>query len=166
MSRDVSAVSDRVVWWTGHFKVAYTVGCVYTVGPTVCRVIHSTHGSEAFYHSHINLTWRLWGANSYVMYVTVCVCVLRVKQTTVLSSCHSVYLEKKGEASVILNQDFWVCIFEFVQVGELEVLKCLDTFFSSFFFATFFADCWGCVSGLTSPWMYQYVWMCMLRLGY
>lgn len=137
MSRDVSAVSDRVVWWTGHFKVAYTVGCVYTVGPTVCRVIHSTHGSEAFYHSHINLTWRLWGANSYVMYVTVCVCVcvLRVKQTTVLSSSHSVYLEKKGEASVILNQDFWVCIFEFVQVGELEVLKCLDTFFFFFFLA-------------------------------
>lgn len=128
MSRDVSAVSDCVVWWTERFKVSYTVGCVYTVGPTVCRVIHWSILSLA-YKSHLKAL-----RCQQLSYVCdcVCVCVLRVKQTTDLSSSHSVYLEKKGEASVILNPDFWVCILEFVQVRELEVLKCLGTFF--FFF--------------------------------
>lgn len=115
MSRDVSAVSDRVVWWTGHFKVAYTVGCVYTVGPTVCRVIHSTHGSEAFYHSHINLAWRLWGANSYVMYVTVCVCLCAQGKTNYCPFFLSLCLFRKKRRSKcnpeprLLSVYFWVC---------------------------------------------------------
>lgn len=96
-------------------------------------------GEKRFYHWPVILSWRLWSA-SLVMHVAVS---SGSKARCCFSLC--VYLEKKGEVSVMVNPVFssvyfWNCATQ--GAGSAQV-SC--HFFFFFSFGLLFAECWGSV---------------------